>query len=467
MNIALIGPPGVGKGTHASKLVDKFDLRHLVTGELFRKNLAKRAAIGLLARRYINQGELVPDEVVDAMVEAWLWRVDRRQGILFDGFPRTINQAEFLDRLFKKELDRHLNAIIYLDVSEADLIQRLSNRILCRNCQTPYHLIFNPPVSEGICDICGGDLYQRPDDIPEMARVRLRSFNRVIQPLLEYYQASNRLIIIDGSAEIDQVSQTIIKAVKAVKRGEIPAATPEAVAQIATLKAITPVIPEITAQSLNLILLGGPGSGKGTQADQLKNEFNLQHISTGELFRENLKNETDLGKLAKTYMDQGELVPDDVTEAIVEERLARPDTQTGFILDGFPRTLPQAEALSYMTRNMKRQIDGVLYLKVSDEEIIERLSGRLICRECQATFHKKFKPFQTCPANKCQAEHLYQRDDDQPETVRARLKTFHTQTAPLIAYYRDADLLVEVDGEGDVEEVTKRVLAAARGVRVS
>ncbi len=274
MNIALIGPPGVGKGTHAGKLVDRFDLRHLVTGELFRKNLAKRAAIGLLARRYINQGELVPDEVVDAMVEAWLWRVDPRQGVLFDGFPRTINQAEFLDRLFKKEMERRLNAVIYLDVSEAALIHRLSDRILCRNCQTPYHLTFNPPVSEGVCDICGGDLYQRPDDIPEMARVRLRSFNRVIEPLLEYYQARNRLIIIDGSAEIHQVSQAIIEAAKAVKRGEIPAATPAAVAQIAALKAPPLVAPEPPAQSLNLILLGGPGSGKGTQADRLKNEFN-------------------------------------------------------------------------------------------------------------------------------------------------------------------------------------------------
>lgn len=213
---------------------------------------------------------------------------------------------------------------------------------------------------------------------------------------------------------------------------------------------------------MNIVLLGGPGSGKGTQADRLCEQLNVPHIATGDLFRENLKKETDLGKLAKGYMDCGELVPDDVTVAMVRERLSRPDAQAGFVLDGFPRTLAQAEALTNLLTKMGRQLDGVFYIKVSDEEIVRRLSGRIICKECQTPFHKIFNPFQRCPYNKCAGEYLYQRDDDKPETVRARLETYHTQTAPLIDYYDQAGLLIEIEGEGEVSEITKRTLAAVQ-----
>ncbi len=216
---------------------------------------------------------------------------------------------------------------------------------------------------------------------------------------------------------------------------------------------------------MNIVLFGAPGSGKGTQADQLKSELNLQHVATGDLFRENLKNETELGLLAKTYMDTGALVPDDVTVAMLKERVSRPDTSNGFILDGFPRTLPQAEALTAMVVEMEQKLDAVLYIKVSDEEIIKRLSGRLICRGCQTPFHLHFKP----PAKEgvcdsCGGE-LYQRDDDKPETVRARLNTFHTQTAPLIDYYNDAGLLIEIEGEGDVSEIKARTMTAIKSLK--
>ncbi len=215
---------------------------------------------------------------------------------------------------------------------------------------------------------------------------------------------------------------------------------------------------------MNIVLLGAPGSGKGTQADRLCEQINVPHIATGDLFRENLKNETELGKLAQTYMDKGQLVPDDVTVAMVRERFSRPDARRGFVLDGFPRTLAQAEALTDLLQEMGRQLDLVLYIKVSDEEIVNRLSGRIICKECQTPFHKVFNPFRSCPFNKCEGEYLYQRDDDKPETVRARLETYHSQTEPLINYYQDAGLLAEIDGEGDVAEITARVLAATEGL---
>jgi adenylate kinase len=213
---------------------------------------------------------------------------------------------------------------------------------------------------------------------------------------------------------------------------------------------------------MNIILLGAPGSGKGTQAEHLQAALGLTHIATGDLFRDNLKNRTKLGILAETYMNKGHLVPDDVTIAMVRERLQNPDVKPGIIFDGFPRTLPQAEALSALFNEMNMKVDRVVYLSVPDDEIVERLSGRLVCRECQAPFHKVYNPFTTCPEHKCHGEYLYQRDDDKPETVRSRLDTFHKQTTPLIEYYRKANLLVEVPGSGDIEEVKKALIATVR-----
>jgi adenylate kinase len=215
-------------------------------------------------------------------------------------------------------------------------------------------------------------------------------------------------------------------------------------------------------RSLDLVLLGGPGSGKGTQAEQLSKQLSLPHIATGDLFRDHLQSASELGKLAQAYMHRGELVPDNVTDAMVTERLGRPDVRDGFILDGFPRTLSQACALMEMMAGLKRRLSGVIYIKVSDEAIVSRLSGRLICRQCQASYHQKFKPPDKAGVcDSCGGE-LYQRDDDNPDTVRARLKTFHGQTEPLIEYYKQAGLLHEIDGEGDVAQVVGRTLAVAR-----
>jgi len=217
----------------------------------------------------------------------------------------------------------------------------------------------------------------------------------------------------------------------------------------------------VPAASLDLVLLGGPGSGKGTQAERLSTHFNLPHISTGRLFRDNLKYETDVGAVAKPFVDRGELVPDDVVNQLVQDRLSAPDTRVGFILDGYPRTFDQAQALTDMMMLLGRQLSGVLYINVSDEEIVRRVSGRITCRDCQTSYHLQFKP--PILADMCDlcGGALYQREDDAPETVRARLAAYHRQTEPLIEYYRDTGLLVEVPAEGDIEEVTSRTIAAA------
>jgi adenylate kinase len=213
---------------------------------------------------------------------------------------------------------------------------------------------------------------------------------------------------------------------------------------------------------VNLVLLGPPGAGKGTQAERLEQELCLPHVASGDLFRANLRNETELGLLAKTYMDRGDLVPDDVTIAMVRDRLENVDCEQGVILDGFPRTQAQARGLDDMLADMGRALNGVLYIAVPDEELVGRLSGRWICRLCQTPYHAIFSP----PArpgvcDDCDGE-LYQRDDDRPETVRARLEVYREQTAPLIDYYRQAGLLKEVDGAGDMEAVSAALLEAIR-----
>jgi adenylate kinase len=213
---------------------------------------------------------------------------------------------------------------------------------------------------------------------------------------------------------------------------------------------------------MDLVLLGAPGSGKGTQSDHLRREFGLTHVASGDLFRDQLQRKTALGVQASEYMARGALVPDAITIAMLRERVAQPGTERGVMFDGFPRTMEQAIALNEMMVSLGRQIDAVLYVEVPDDELVGRLSGRLICRECQVPFHPTANPFRACPHGRCAGEHLYQRTDDAPETVRARLVTFHRQTAPVIDYYSLIKLLVTIPGHGPVEDVKRTALTAIR-----
>ncbi len=215
---------------------------------------------------------------------------------------------------------------------------------------------------------------------------------------------------------------------------------------------------------MEIILLGPPGAGKGTQADQLHSYLQIPHVASGDLFRDNLQNQTELGMLAKVYMDKGQLVPDDGTIAMVKDRLQKEDCTPGVILDGFPRTVAQAEGLDLIFHDLDRSLNGVLYIAVPDDVLIDRISGRWICRDCQTPFHTTFSPPKVqgvCDA--CGGE-LYQRDDDKPETVKARLRVFHEQTAPLIQYYREKDLLIEIDGSGDIEAVAIEIRNSVNGL---
>lgn len=464
MNIALLGPTGAGKGTQCTALCGAYDLQHLSTGDLFREHVTRQTALGLLARKYMDAGELVPDEVVEAMIEEQIRKTEPGRGLLFDGFPRTEGQARFLDELLSS-LNRQMDAVILLDIPEEEIVRRLTGRLVCQQCHQPYNQSLRPPNRPGRCDLCDGELAPVPQDHPELVHSRLQAFRRSCAHVLDHYRRSHRLHIIDARPTVDRIQTAIDESLKRPRAEHLPLApTPTLLLETHEPRLLPPA--HTLAGQLNLVLLGGPGSGKGTQAESISREFHLPHIATGDLFRENLKNDTDLGRLAKGYMNRGELVPDEITEAMVRERLARPDTAPGFVLDGFPRTLPQALALSDILRRFHRRISGVLYIAVSDEAIVQRLSGRWICRQCQAPYHLQFKP----PAHPgicdlCNGP-LIQRDDDNPVTVRARLKTFHCQTEPLIEHYSKAGLLHEIRGENSVREVTAQAADLIRQLAV-
>jgi len=208
-----------------------------------------------------------------------------------------------------------------------------------------------------------------------------------------------------------------------------------------------------------LVMLGAPGAGKGTQASLISKKMVLPHISSGDIFRENIKNQTELGKLASEYMNKGELVPDDITIAMIGERLSRPDCAQGAVLDGFPRTPPQAEALDNLLAESDEEVDVVPYIKVDDEVLIERLTGRWTCRKEGHVFHESFNPPKQAGFCDFDGSELYQREDDKVETVTNRIRIYTKQTAPLIAYYEESGKLTEIEGDQPIEKVTEDIMA--------
>jgi len=214
---------------------------------------------------------------------------------------------------------------------------------------------------------------------------------------------------------------------------------------------------------VNIVLLGPPGAGKGTQAEIISEKLGLIHVSSGNLFRENIKNSTELGKLAQGFIQRGELVPDDVTIAMVKARLEQPDNTRGALLDGFPRTPAQAKALGEMLSGMEAEIASAPYIAVPEKDLINRLAGRWTCRAEGHVFHSRYNPPRQAGVCDADGSELYQRDDDKPETVANRIQVFNRQTEPLIDYYRKLGLLVEIDGTQPIEKVTEDLMKAVEG----
>ena len=209
---------------------------------------------------------------------------------------------------------------------------------------------------------------------------------------------------------------------------------------------------------MKIIMLGAPGAGKGTQAQMICDKYNIPHISTGDLFRSNIKNGTELGKKAKEYMDKGQLVPDELTVELLLDRVAKDDCKDGYVLDGFPRTIPQADVLDKELTKLSDKIDYAINVEVPDENIVRRMSGRRACLKCGATYHiEHIPPKQEGICDRCGSE-LVQRDDDKPETVQNRLSVYHEQTQPLITYYNGKNILKTVDGTKDMNDVFEDIV---------
>ena len=209
---------------------------------------------------------------------------------------------------------------------------------------------------------------------------------------------------------------------------------------------------------MKIIMSGAPGAGKGTQAKKIAEKYHIPHISTGDIFRANIKNGTELGKKAKTYMDQGLLVPDELTVDLVIDRVGQDDCKDGYILDGFPRTIPQAECLDAALEKRGEKVDFAINVEVPDENIVNRMSGRRACVGCGATYHIKYNPTKVDGVCDACGEKLVLRDDDKPETVQKRLGVYHDQTQPLIDYYTKSGVLKEVDGTVDMEDVFQAIV---------
>ncbi|MFD0394489.1 adenylate kinase [Streptomyces nogalater] len=213
---------------------------------------------------------------------------------------------------------------------------------------------------------------------------------------------------------------------------------------------------------MRIVLVGPPGAGKGTQAVRLAEKLAIPHISTGDLFRANISRQTELGKLAKSYMDAGNLVPDEVTIAMAKDRMEQPDAEKGFLLDGFPRNVSQAKALDQLLQDEHMTLDAVLDLEVPEEEVVKRIAGRICRNDSSHVFHVTYSPAkQEGVCDVCGGE-LYQRDDDSEDTVRKRLEVYHTQTEPIIDYYRAQELVVTISSLGPVDEITQRALEALK-----
>ncbi len=209
---------------------------------------------------------------------------------------------------------------------------------------------------------------------------------------------------------------------------------------------------------MKLIMLGAPGAGKGTQAKKIAEKYQIPHISTGDIFRANIKAGTELGMKAKSYMDQGQLVPDEVTIGMLLDRISQDDSRNGYVLDGFPRTIPQAESLTAALLARGEKINYAVNVDVPDENIVNRMSGRRACLGCGATYHVMYNAPKTVDVCDACGEKLVLRDDDQPETVQKRLRVYHEQTQPLIDYYNKEGILVEVDGTQDMEKVFQDIV---------
>jgi len=372
LNIALFGPPGAGKGTQSKKLLEKYNLTYISTGDMLRSEISEGSDLGMKAKSIIEQGGLVDDELIIQLIEKKIKTNPQSKGILFDGFPRTTVQAYILEGLMLK-LNTSLNCMISLEVPEDELIRRLLLR----------------------AKVSG-----RSDDNLEVIKNRLREYENKTKPVADFYAKKNKYYPLNGVGDIDAIFEKIVDVVERTK----------------------------SVQQTNIVLLGKPGAGKGTQGNLLAKEFGLVYISTGKMMRQEIKDNTEIGKLAKPYMDKGEIVPDEIPIQLIERKINENPDSNGFIFKGFPRTLIQAYILDGLLRRVNMSVSAMVDMKISTLEAVKRLSAR----------------------GHTEKARLY---DKSTELIINRLEQYKEKTYPVIDYYKNQGKYFSIRADGDEAEI--------------
>ncbi|MGZ2369876.1 adenylate kinase [Ancylomarina sp. YFZ004] len=372
LNIALFGPPGAGKGTQSKMLVEKYNLAYISTGDILRAEIAEGSELGLQAKDIIKKGGLVSDEIIVQIIEEKITSNKEVNGFLFDGFPRTTVQAYILEGLLLK-LNTKLDCMLSLEVPNENLKRRLLKRAETEN---------------------------RSDDAEDVINVRLEEYENKTTPVAEFYKEKEIYHPIDGIGDIEEIFQRL-----------------------------TSVVDQTLERSwINMVLLGPPGSGKGTQGRMLAKKFNLVYISTGHLMRQEIKKGTEMGISAKEYIEKGDIVPDEIAIKLIERQIKTHPDANGFIFKGFPRTIVQAYILDGLLRKMQSTITTALELEVSTLESIKRLAAR------GKTFSRR----------------AYDADTD---IIIHRLEQYEMRSSKVSEYYTKENKIRVVNGVGNEEEI--------------
>jgi adenylate kinase len=379
LNIALFGPPGAGKGTQSNFLVEKYKLSYVATGDLLREEIAESTSLGLQAKEAIERGELVSDEIIVQLIKKKIKMNPEANGFLFDGFPRTWVQAYILEGLLLR-MNTHLSCMICLDVPEDVLIERMLKRAETSN---------------------------RSDDNIDVIKYRLKEYYNKTVPVANFYQAKGIYFPVNGIGTVEEISLRV-----------------EKVVQETLEKAWT-----------NVVLLGYPGSGKGTQGLLLAKKYNLVYISTGKMLRQEIKQGTDIGKIAAPFMEKGMNVPDEIAIKLIERKIEMSPDAKGFIFKGFPRTLVQAYILDGLLRKQDSSVSFMIDLSVSSLEALKRLTQR----------------------GKTPNSRSYDLDTD---LIIQRLEEYETKTLTLKDYFSKNKKVYTVSGMGSTEEVFEHLCQA-------
>ena len=372
LNIALFGPPGAGKGTQSMLLLEKYNLTYISTGDILRAEIKAKSELGIEAKKLIDKGSLVPDELIIQIIEKRIIENADSNGFLFDGFPRTMVQAYILEALLLK-INATLNCMLCLDVPEDELMRRLLER---------------------------GKISGRSDDNEEVIKSRLVEYNTKTFPVIDFYKARDQYIPIDGTGTVEEVYELLTDAIDET----------------------------LTTVWLNIVLLGAPGAGKGTQGRLLAEKHNLYYISTGAKLRREVKMGTEIGEKAKIFLDKGELVPDEIIIQLIESEIQKHVNVRGFVFKGFPRTMLQAYILDGLLRRLNSSVSIALEVKAPTLELFKRLHSR----------------------GKTEKARSY---DMSTELIIGRLEEYEQKTARVVEYYKKQGKYKAIEGLGSTDEI--------------